>query len=137
MTAPTCDLIHEGARNVFMHERILAIYDADLSVIGELAYAVGKLTGTGSCALCDITHGLNPFGKRVWRSYCEDRPEVEWLHRNEISDEMLAQLPTPLPCVIKQDAHGYLCTLLDTSALIDRLRGPSRSVRPEARPSPA
>ncbi len=102
-----------------MHERILAIYNADLSIIGELAYAMGKLTGTGSCALCDITHGLNPFGKRAWRSYCDDRPEVEWLHRNEISDEMLAQLPTPLPCVIKQDAHGYLCTLLDTSALMD------------------
>ena len=101
-----------------MHERILAIYDADLSVIGELAYAVGKLTGTRSCALCDITHGLNPFGKRAWRSYCEDRPEVEWLHSNEISDEMLAQLPTPLPCVIKQDAHGSLCTLLDTWALM-------------------
>ena len=101
-----------------MYERILAIYDADLSVIGELAYAVGKLTSTRSCALCDITHGLNPFGKRSWRSYCEDQPEVEWLHRNEISDEMLAQLPTPLPCVIKQDIHGYLCTLLDTSALI-------------------
>ena len=101
-----------------MHERILAIYDADLSVIGELAYAVGKLTGTRNCALCDITHGLNPFGKRAWRSYCEDRPEVEWLHRNEISDEMLARLPTPLPCVIKQDAHDQLCTLLDTSALM-------------------
>ena len=101
-----------------MHERILAIYDADLSVIGELSYAVGKLSGTRSCALCDITHGLNPFGKRAWRSYCEDRPEVEWLHRNEISDEMLAQLPTELPCVIKQDEHGCLCTLLDTSALL-------------------
>ena len=101
-----------------MYERILAIYDADLSVIGELAYAVGKLTSTRSCALCDITHGLNPFGKRSWRSYCEDQPEVEWLHRNEISDEMLAQLPTPLPCVIKKDIHGYLCTLLDTTALI-------------------
>ena len=101
-----------------MHERILAIYDADLSVIGELAYAVGKLTGTRSCALCDITHGLNPFGKQVWRNYCEDRPEVEWLHRNEISDEMLAQLPTPLPCVIKQNDSGYLCTLLDRSALM-------------------
>ena len=101
-----------------MHERILAIYDADLSVVGELAYAVSKLTGTRSCALCDITHDLNPFGKRAWRSYCEDRPEVEWLHRNEISDEMLAQLPTPLPCVIKRDTQGHLSTLLDTSALM-------------------
>lgn len=101
-----------------MQERILAIYDAELSIVGELAYAVGKLAGTRSCALCDITHGLNPFGKRAWRSYCEDRPEVEWLHRNEISDEMLAQLPTPLPCVIMQDDHGCLCTLLDTAALM-------------------
>jgi hypothetical protein len=101
-----------------MRERILAIYDADLSVIGELAYAVGKLTGTRSCALCDITHGLNPFGKRTWRSYCEDRPEVEWLHRNEISDEMRAQLPASLPCVIKQDVHGQLCTLLDALELM-------------------
>ena len=40
----------------------------------RIAYAVGKLTGTRSCALCDITHGLNPFGKQVWRSYCEDDP---------------------------------------------------------------
>ena len=101
-----------------MEERILAIYDADSSVIGELTYAVGKLTGTRNCALCDITHGLNPFGKWSWRGYCKDRAEVEWLHRNEISDEMLAQLPTPLPCVIKQDDSGYLCTLLDTSALM-------------------
>ena len=101
-----------------MHERILAIYDADISVIGELTYAVGKLTGTRNCALCDITHGLNPFGKWSWRSYCKDRAEVEWLHRNEITDEMLAQLPTPLPCVIKHDAHGSLFTLLDTSALM-------------------
>ena len=101
-----------------MHERILAIYDADLSVVGELAYAVGKLTGTRSCALCDITHGLNPFGKQSWRSYCLERPEVEWLHRNEVSDEMLTRLPTPLPCVIKQDGHGRLCTLLDASELM-------------------
>ena len=101
-----------------MYERILAIYDADSSVIGELTYAVGKLTGTRNCALCDITHGLNPFGKWSWRGYCKDRAEVEWLHRNEISDEMLAQLPTSLPCVIKQDDSGYLCTLLDTSALM-------------------
>ena len=101
-----------------MHERILAIYDADFSVLGELTYAVGKLTGKRSCSLCDITHGLNPFGKQAWRVYCEDRPEVEWLHRNEISDEMLAQLPTPLPCVIKQDIQGHLSTLLDTSELM-------------------
>ena len=100
-----------------MQERILAIYDADLSVIGELAYAFGKLTGKRSCALCDITHGLNPFGKQSWRGYCKERPEVEWLHRNEISGEMRAQLPASLPCVIKQDVQGQLCTLLDALEL--------------------
>ena len=100
-----------------MEERILAIYDADLSVLGELAYAIGKLTGARSCALCDITHGLNPLGKQSWRNYCVDRPEVEWLHRNEISNEMLTQLPSSLPCIIKQDARGCLSTLLDASEL--------------------
>ena len=100
-----------------MRERILAIYDADLSVLGELTYAIGKVTGARSCALCDITHGFNPLGKRSWRGYCGDRPEVEWLHRNKISDEMLAQLPSSLPCVIKQDTRGYLSTLLDAPEL--------------------
>ena len=100
-----------------MRERILAIYDADLSVLGELSYTLGKLTGTRSCSLCDITHGFNPFGKRAWRGYCENRPEVEWLHRNEISDEMLTRLPSALPCVIKEDADGCLTTLLDNTEL--------------------
>ena len=100
-----------------MCKRIIAIYDADLSILGELTYAIGKVTGTRSCALCDITHGFNPLGKRSWRGYCDDRPEVEWLHRNEISDEMLAQLPSSLPCVIKQDARGCLSILLDASEL--------------------
>ena len=100
-----------------MEERILAIYDADVSVLGELAYAIGKLIGARSCALCDITHGLNPLGKRSWRIYCVDRPEVEWLHRNEISNEMLTQLPSSPPCVIKRDARGCFSTLLDTSDL--------------------
>ena len=100
-----------------MEERILAIYDADLSFLGELAYAMGKLTGARSCALCDITHGLNPLGKQSWRNYCVDRPEVEWLHRNEISDEMLTQLPSSPPCVIKRDVRGCFSTLLDYSDL--------------------
>ena len=100
-----------------MCKRIIAIYDADLSILGELTYAIGKVTGTRSCALCDITHGFNPLGKRSWRGYCDDRPEVEWLHRNEVSDEMLTQLPSSPPCVIKRDAQGCFSTLLDTSDL--------------------
>ena len=100
-----------------MRERILAIYDADLSVIGELAYLVGKLTGVRNCSLCDITHGFNPFGKQAWRGYCDSHPQVEWLHRNEISDETLARLPTALPCVVKQGEDGCLSTLLNPSDL--------------------
>lgn len=100
-----------------MHERILAIYDADFTVLGELTYAIGKLSGTRSCALCDISHGLNPLGRRHWRGYCKTRPEVEWLHRNDLSSEDLGKLPCELPCVVLLEPTGAFTALLDKDAL--------------------
>jgi hypothetical protein len=72
-----------------MDYRIIAIYDADFSVLGEITYALGKLTQTRSCALCDISHGLNPLGKRAWRVYRDLRTDIEWLHRNDIATAQL------------------------------------------------
>ena len=47
-------------------DKLVGIYNANGSVLGELKYLVGKLTGQSDCALCDITHG--PFrGKADFR----------------------------------------------------------------------
>ena len=100
-----------------MTDRILAIYDADFTVLGEIAYAIGKVTGTRSCSLCDISHGFNPLGKRNWRSYCETRPEIEWIHRNDLDEEMRVALTCDLPCVVVRDSIGSCHTLLDGAEL--------------------
>lgn len=100
-----------------MTDQILAIYDADFTVFGEIAYALGKVAGTRSCSLCDISHGFNPLGKKNWRSYCETRPEIEWVHRNDLDSGMLAALPSPLPCVVVRDTANSYRTLLDSEEL--------------------
>jgi len=38
-------------------ERLVGVYDADGTLLGELAYEVGHLKGRRSCARGDITHG--------------------------------------------------------------------------------
>ena len=102
-----------------MTDRILAIYDADLTVLGEIAYAIGKVSGTRSCSLCDISHGLNPLGKKSWRSYCTTRPEIEWIHRNDLDDEMRSTLTCELPCVVVRDSTGCCQILLNSTELSD------------------
>ena len=100
-----------------MSTRILAIYDADLTLRDELAYAIGKLMGTRSCALCDISHGYNPLGKAEWKRCCADSPEVEWLHRNDLNEVQRGWTENQLPCVIV-DAEGgfeFLLTADDLS----------------------
>lgn len=100
-----------------MSTRILAIYDADLTLRDELAYAIGKLMGTRSCALCDISHGYNPLGKAEWKRCFADSPEVEWLHRNDLNEVQRRWTENQLPCVIV-DAEGgfeFLLTADDLS----------------------
>ena len=51
-------------------ETLVGIFDADGGLRGELRYVIDKLAGRGHCALCDITHGLNPLGKRSFKEAC-------------------------------------------------------------------
>jgi len=100
-----------------MDHRIIAIYDADFTVLGEIAYALGKLTQTRSCALCDISHGLNPLGKRAWRAYRDLRTDIEWLHRNDIETAQLEALPIELPCVVMSTNEDIYIPLLSKEDL--------------------
>ena len=99
-----------------MSTRILAIYDADLTFRDELAYAIGKLMGTRSCALCDISHGYNPLGKAEWKRCCAGSPEVEWLHRNDLNEVQRRWTENQLPCVMV-DAKGAFEFLLTADDL--------------------
>ena len=96
---------------------VFAIYNAEGSLAGELRYALTKALGGATCALCDITHGWNPRGKRVWRD-CEGLTKrVQWLHKDEVSPELsVAVANQTLPCVIA-DLGGRIELLLDCGEL--------------------
>lgn len=81
-------------------ETLVGIFDADGGLRGELRYLIDKLAGRGHCALCDITHGLNPLGKRTFKEACAAAGvTVTLLHRDDASPEQLAaagELPAVL-----------------------------------------
>jgi len=79
---------------------LYAIYDADGSVFGELAYLWGKCTGSAQCALCDLSHGWNPLGRRAWRQRGGLARSLNWVHRDELPDHVLNQVMDQLPCVV-------------------------------------
>lgn len=77
----------------------VGIYNADGTILGEVAYVAKKLVGRGSCALCDITHGWTGR-RRDFDTTC-DIAGIKWtlLHRDEATPEQLAAAG-PLPAVI-------------------------------------
>lgn len=96
---------------------LFAIYNAEGSLAGELRYALTKALGGATCALCDITHGWNPRGKRVWRDRAGLPNSVQWLHKDEVSPELCVAIANQtLPCVIA-DLGGRIELLLDCAEL--------------------
>lgn len=96
--------------------RIVGVYHAEGSLRGELSYLIGKLMGTASCALCDITHrglGEKPAFKR-----CRSRFAVplETLHLDEQDAALRKFTHGKTPCVVAIAEHGP-SILLDAEAL--------------------
>lgn len=95
---------------------VYAIYNAESSLVGELAYLAGKVIGNRSCALCDITHGWHPLGKSEWRKRDERELPVYWLHSDEQSYALKTFTEGRLPLVVA-DVAGTYDTLLTKEQL--------------------
>jgi len=82
--------------------RLVGVYEADGGLVGELRYAVLKLTGRGHCSLCDITHrGVK--AKSEWRFMCERFPvPFDLLHLNERTPAIVAATEGATPCVLAE-----------------------------------
>lgn len=86
--------------------KFAGIYNADGTLLGEVAYVVRKYTGRGHCELCDITHGTLRR-KPEWDAACARVGlEIELLHRDEASAEQL-RAAGPLPAVVADDGSGW------------------------------
>lgn len=82
------------------------IYNADGTLLGEIAYVLRKYTGRGHCELCDITHGTMRR-KPEWDSACAQAGlDIALLHRDEASDDQL-RAAGDLPAVVANDGSGW------------------------------
>ena len=95
---------------------LYAIYDADGSLAGELRYLVDKFLGRADCALCDLSHGWHPAGKRAWRQQRGATTQLTWLHRDEVPHHVLAHVSESLPCVAT-DTDGNVGILISKDEL--------------------
>ena len=97
-------------------ERLVGVYDADGTLLGELAYVVGHLLGRRSCALCDITHG----GVRRRPEFDEAAATLgipfDLQHRDERSPALASLTDGALPCVVAE-GDGEQRVLVDRVAL--------------------
>lgn len=110
-------------------DELVGVYNADGSWRGELAYAVGKLTGRAHCGLCDITHR----GVRRRREFDECVAALpvpfDLVHRDERSVDVAAASDDRTPCVLARSGPG-LVVLLDPADL-DRCAGDPSRLRDE------
>ena len=98
--------------------QVVAVYDADGGVLGEVLYAVKHLVGSAECALCAVTHrGLRR--RPEWNALVADLPvPVRVVHRNETSeDERDALVVTGLPAVLGLRRDGSITALLGPTGI--------------------
>ncbi len=102
--------------------RLIGVYDADGTVLGELSYFVGKRLGRAHCGLCDITHGV-VRERAEWRLE-RDRLRVPFdvFHRDDQPDEVRAATGGVAPAVLAETASGRVVVLVGP-AVIDRCVG--------------
>lgn len=92
--------------------RVVGVYDADHTLLGEAAYWVGARLGRRHCALCDITHGLFT-AKREWTDCRSQLPYVfDTYHRDDQPGEVRAALMGRAPAVAAEMDDGSVVPLL-------------------------
>lgn len=91
--------------------RLVGVYHADGTVMGELRYWVGARLGSAHCSLCDITHGTfraKPAWQRERR--CLGLP-FDTVHLDERDPTLVAATEGATPCVVADTADGYVTLL--------------------------
>lgn len=102
---------------------LVGVYHADGGPVGEIKYVLGKLLGTGHCALCDVTH--SPMRRKPEWDRMVRRLGVPFtlLHLNEMPDDVATAVRTSgSPVVLARLSNGSLHPVLTPSAL-DTLGG--------------
>ncbi len=107
----------QGGRVSTTVTELIGVYHADGGVLGELRYAVGKLTGRAHCSLCDITHA-GVRRRAEWDVLVASLPvPVRLVHLNERDPDVFTASGTATPCVLARLDDGSLRTVLSPAPL--------------------
>jgi len=82
--------------------KILCIYNASSTWIGELSYLSKKIFRNSSCALCDLSHSLMGIKKEWQEMEADSDHQYRLLHTNELPNNIPPALIKYLPCVLRE-----------------------------------
>lgn len=108
--------------------RLIGVYDADGSILGELSYLVQARLGRAHCDLCDITHG-RVRERPDWRAARErlDLP-FDTFHRDDQPGAVAAAAGGVAPVVVAELTDGAVVPLLARDALARCEGSPDRLI---------
>jgi hypothetical protein len=97
--------------------RLVGVYDADGTVVGEMSYWINARLGRTHCALCEITHG-SVRAKPGWKA-CQREMAVPFdtYHRNDQPAPVRSATAGALPAVVAETTGGSFVRLLGPEAL--------------------
>ena len=106
---------------------LVGVYDAEGTLLGEVAYWVGARLGRAHCALCDVTHGM--FTERAdWRAARDTLPAPFATYHLDDMPAEVRECAGDLAPVVLARATGGMRLQLGPSEL-DACRGsPTRLV---------
>ena len=90
-----------------LNMKIICIYNASSTWIGELNYLYKKIFENKSCSLCDLSHGLTGIKKEWKEMESISDHQYSLLHINEVPANIPHNLIKKLPCVLKQDIENF------------------------------
>ena len=101
--------------------KLIGVYDADATLLGEVSYWIGARFGVRHCSLCDITHSLFRE-KPQWRE-CQSQlesdlhVEIETFHRNDQPDDVRACIDGLYPAVVMRGDDGAVSMFMTASEI--------------------
>ena len=110
--------------------KLIGVYDADATLVGELSYWIGARFGARHCSLCDITYSL--FRKKSqWRE-CQSRlesdlhVEFETFHRNDQPEDVRTCIDGKYPAVVMRGDDGKVSIFMSASEIDACDKSPER-----------
>ena len=109
-------------------QRLVGVYNADGTVLGELSYFLRSRIGRAHCALCDVTHGR--IRERAdWKAVRGRLPvSFTTYHRNDQPNAIRLASAGRTPVVLAELEGGHMVVLLGPDELERSGGSPERLV---------